>query len=179
MKKELQTLAYLKKSVIDFVDEMIEDKSKGESVDEVEKYLADLFNSCSVPMGVYMFIQRIIRKEFNDIWCETSYDIREEQWNKDYDNGVASQNIRGSGTYNSVKDAIEEAFQSYKDVRQQDVLDMDEAWKDDWRINPEEMYEDWVMPILEANDKDLFMLADKKALVSYCQRFVLGTGLYV
>ena len=76
-------------------------------------------------------------------------------------------------------EAIDTAFSDYKDVRQQDVLDMEEAWKDDWRMNPEDMYNEWVMPIIMDNDKDLFILADRKAIVSYCQRVVLEKDPYV
>lgn len=182
MEKDRKILAYLEESLVKFIDRRIEEKSTGEAIDEVDNILGKLLegvDECYVPMALYMFVDRTLRKDFNGIWCKTTKYHNEDEWNKEYDEGIAKQKVVRSSTCLNMHEAIDTAFSDYKDVRQQDVLDIEEAWKDDWRINPEDMYNEWVMPIIMDNDKDLFVLADRKAIVSYCQRVVLGKDPYV
>lgn len=182
MEKDRRILAYLKQSIFDFVDEMIEEKSMVDSIEAVDEMLGKLLegvDECYVPTALYMFVDRTLKEYFYTIWRNTTRYHNEDRRNKEYDEGIAKQKVVRSSTCLNMHEAIGTAFSDYKDVRRQDVLDIEEAWKDDWRMNPEDMYNEWVMPIIMDNDKDLFILADRKAIVSYCQRVVLGKDPYV
>ena len=94
MEKDRRILAYLKQSIFDFVDEMIEEKSMVDSIEAVDEMLGKLLegvDECYVPMALYMFVDRTLKEYFYTIWRNTTRYHNEDRRNKEYDEGIAKQ----------------------------------------------------------------------------------------
>ena len=176
MKKELRTLKYLESSFYDFMDDRIQDEKEREVFDDpasaaIEDYMAEVHDSCLFPKAWQMYIDQLLFEGYN-----SSYPFcKSEEHDKDleeYRKGINKQHINESQTNALLQDCIIKGYNQYRDVRQQDVLLMCDAWRDDWRINPIDMFQDFVYPFIMEQDKDLYMIADNKALANYCAGLV-------
>jgi len=173
MKEDLKTLKYLRESFFEFMDQRIQDEKEREVFDDpsaqaIDDYIGELHDSCLLPKAWQMFIDRLLWDGFNSSYSRLCRTEEQKKDFEEYQKGINRQRMNESQTNALLFDCIVEGYNHYKDVRQSDVLNMSEAWKDDWRINPVVMFEDFVYPFLMEQDKDLYMIADKKALANYC-----------
>lgn len=185
MNIEQKTIKYLADELIKYLDEKAEDYDDDLTNSEkfaraTQDFLDELHDSCVLPESWRMFVIQCVREymtgAYNDIWISEK-DIEDL---KEYNKAVYKTEVglAKTETQAMIRRCIYEGYKHYRDVRRQDVLEMSEAWKDDWRISPVEMYEDFVYPFLKEKDEQFIMVADKKALATYCANYVKELYFY-